>query len=120
MPNAELEDKGRDLVYALRTTEPSIALTGTDGFVLGPIIARLNAAVADFLEYHLDVSGGVDGIARVYDTLKGHALSLPGAALWQSTPGLTQMAAEELRPEAAVTGDHLLTDTMPIRTLDVA
>ncbi|WNT44378.1 hypothetical protein SEA_MABODAMACA_62 [Microbacterium phage Mabodamaca] len=115
-----MEDRGRELVFTLRTSEPALALTGMDAFVLGPIMARLNAAVADFLEYHLDVSGGVDGIARAYDVLKGHALSLPGAALFQSTPGLTPMAADELRPESAVTGEYLLTETLPIRTLDVA
>lgn len=77
MPDLRLERVARNHVYTLRHEEPGIDEVGTDRYLLGPILERLNAAVADLLEYHLDASGGHDGIAATVARLAHLAESIP-------------------------------------------
>ncbi|WDS52090.1 hypothetical protein SEA_CARON_64 [Microbacterium phage Caron] len=81
MPNRLVEDAGRDHVYKLRHTTRGDAELGPDALLLGPLLERLDKAVADVLEYALDVSGGVDGITDTFMRLRRLAFSLPGGPL---------------------------------------
>ncbi|WP_067201041.1 hypothetical protein [Microbacterium sp. XT11] len=83
MPNALVEDAGRDHVYDLRHSTFGDAEIGPSAPILGPILQRLDRAIADLLEYNLDVSGGVDGITDTFVHIGRRLLAFPGGPLWR-------------------------------------
>ncbi|WDS51698.1 hypothetical protein SEA_BARNSTORMER_61 [Microbacterium phage Barnstormer] len=113
MPNRQVEDAGRDHVYALRHTTRGDAELGPDAPILGPLLEKLDKAVADVLEYHLDVSGGVDGLMATFEHVRRMTLALPGGVLWN------RPAQVETPPPyyALNPADLLPPDTATIRTV---
>lgn len=84
MPNAVIERAARHHVKHLRAVAEASpdAFLSPDAYTLAPLLAAHANAVADLLEYYLDVEGGVDGIWAVRVLLKEMALGLPGGQLW--------------------------------------
>jgi hypothetical protein len=82
MPDAVILAAARDHVYELRHRYHSDVELGPDSYLLRPLLDRMDAIVADLLEYHLDVAGGIDGVAAALDRLTHYARHLPGAPAW--------------------------------------
>lgn len=83
MPDAKVTFAARMHIHSLRTEEPGLDEVGTDGYVLAPILSRLNAAVADLLEWHVNVSGGPLGVTDTAEHLSRLADALPSP--WPSS-----------------------------------
>lgn len=106
MPDRRVESAARDHVHELRHRDYCPTELGPDEYILGPLMRRLDDAVADILEYHLDIQGGTDGIKATFDRLCEVAHQLPGLPDWVPStspvrPEVTIVPLEELRPRPA-------------------
>lgn len=72
MPNFAIERTARlHVMHLRRAAEEGCSFThlSPDAYTLAPLVAAHARALADLLEYFLDVEGGVDGVAATRDLL---------------------------------------------------